>query len=212
MKKRIQPNSDLSKDEMLACLQRSGYLLESRVVRFLQSKDLFVEPNQTLLDERTGISREVDIVAEINRFSKDRPKTCVKTTLVMEVVNNLYPVVLLTRRAWTPNSPIDEYLQYKTTPPPAYDEEHPFLWKVNLDDFRSQDGVPLFSQYCAFSEKKSGEFMASHPEDLHASIRKAAEYLCDALDPSSTVQAYKRGVIARFWRLIKVDVFAGCAV
>jgi tetratricopeptide (TPR) repeat protein len=32
------------------------------------------------------------------------------------------------------------------------------------------------------------------------------------LYPSSTVQAYKRGVIARFWRLIKVDVFAGCAV
>ena len=53
-----------SKDEMLSYVQRSGCLLEGRLVKSLNALGLFVEPNQVLLDERTGESREIDLVAE----------------------------------------------------------------------------------------------------------------------------------------------------
>jgi hypothetical protein len=93
-------------EEMLECLRRSGYLLESRLVAVLHDLDHFVEPNSSYLDKVTGVSREIDIVAEQYRYDEANAEAmvCVKTTLIIEAVNNPFPAVLLTPMRLTPNT------------------------------------------------------------------------------------------------------------
>jgi hypothetical protein len=172
-----RPLAPLGNSEMLECLQRSGYLLEGRIARALQNIDCFVESNLPFQDERTGISREVDMLAESSGFDVDTPKTCVKTSFIIEAINNLYPVVLLTPKGWSPFTAVEEFLHYKVTPPEET-TPHPFLSECDILELHGVFGWKPFCQYCAFSRKKQGgELMASHPEDLHGSIRKVAEYL-----------------------------------
>lgn len=188
---RRSPNLDLrdknvntfpSEDEMSECLQRSGYLLEGRLIRNLYSMGLFVEPSQSILDTRTGISRELDMVAESSLYNPDREKVCVKSTFVIEAINNLFPVALLTVRPNSPNSNPNDYLRYKMTPSETT-EPHPFGSKVDILEAKNVYKWTLYSQYCSFTRKKqSDELMACHGDDLHTSILKAVEYSMVASD------------------------------
>ncbi len=175
-RKRKMKANRTTKKEMIACLQRSGYLLEGRLVKYLNAMGLFVEPNQSFLDEKTGISREIDIVAEDFRCSPDSSKVRVKTIFVMEAINNLYPVVLLTPRIWSPNTCIDDYLPYKVTPSEIGKNQH-FILHVDPLEIKEIFEWSIFSQFCAFTRKKNGDLMASHPEDLYTSISKVAYYV-----------------------------------
>jgi len=179
---------------MMDCLQRSGYLLESTVVRNLSAASFFVEPNQSLQDERTGKSRELDIVAEFYSYNQDHRGVCVKTIFVIEVINNSYPFVLTTLRPGSPNSPIDDYVRYASTPSEA--NGNPFLGHVDIFNLRGFEKWKLHSQYCAFSRKKGeAELRACHPDDVHSSIQKMAEYSLDA------VQTWPLGEYDKYWRL-----------
>jgi hypothetical protein len=164
----------ISTNEIRECLERSGYLLESLIVRELSDRGYFVEPNQVVLDPRTGKSRELDIVAEHYSYQPDHRGTCVKTHFVAEVINNKYPVVLLTKRPSTPNSNFESYVKFGCTPEP-----NDFYKHFDIYDDRSPPQERLFSQYCALSTKKgeAKELMASHPEDMYSSLQKVAEYV-----------------------------------
>lgn len=81
-------------DEVRQCLERSGYLLESRLVRSLTSHGYFVEPNQVVRDRRTGKTREIDLIAEYFNYHPERRKVAVKTFFVVEAINNRFPFVL----------------------------------------------------------------------------------------------------------------------
>lgn len=167
-------HDQVSPEQLLECLERSGYLLESRIVRELDRQGYFVEPSQVLQDLRTGKSREIDFVAEHYSYDPNHHNICVKTYFVGEVVNNRFPIVLLTPRPSTPNSDFENYLKFGCTPesPPFYDE-------LSVYEERSPQPDALFAQYCALTPKKGEprEFMASHPEDLYASFQKLAEYV-----------------------------------
>lgn len=183
-----------SLDEMMECLRRSGYMLESTVVRNLNSAGFFVEPNQSLHDERTGKSREIDVIAEFCSYNPAHRGVCVKTTFVIEVINNSYPFALTTLRPWTPNSPIDDYIRFASTP----SEEHgnPFLGHVDLFDIKGFENWKLYSQYCAFTRKKGdSQLMAYHPDDVHSSLQKMVEYSLDA------IQTWPLGESDTHWRL-----------
>src|SRR4051812_27756419 len=104
------PNEPLSLSNIQECLERSGYLLESKLVRDLDARDFFVEPNQVVLDPRTGKSREIDLVAEYRSGFENGRMVSVKTRFIAEVVNNKYPFVLLTRRPSTPNADVESYV------------------------------------------------------------------------------------------------------
>ncbi len=185
---------------MLDCLRRSGYLLEGRLVKCLQGLGMFVEASQSLLDARSGVSREIDLVAESWHYNPDQPKTCVKTTFVIEAVNNLYPVVLLTRRGPSPNTPVDEYLQYKVTPSDKA-ERHPFLSCFDPLELKGVYNWKPYSQYCAFSRKKQGgDLMASHPDDLHNSLLKVVEYVLFLKDAASS---WMDSVADDYWRIFQ---------
>jgi hypothetical protein len=142
-----------SKQEMQEALLRSGYLMEGRLVKMLDGLELFVESNNSYLDEKSGISREIDLIAETGRFDTPREKVCVKTTFAIEAINNLYPVVLLTEQTWSPNAQQGEYIPYYCTP--GLDvKNHPFFSELMLWEEKSILKWQLFCQYCAFSRKK----------------------------------------------------------
>lgn len=194
---------ELSKEEMISCLKKSGYLLEGRIVNSLNSMGLFVEPGQSFLDDKTGVSREIDLIAETYSYTPDRPQVCVKTYFIIEAINNLYPVVLLTPRAWTPNAPFEEYLHFKATPSELI-EGHPFLGDIDLHEVKNVGQWNIYAQYCAFTRKKSNDLMASHPEDLHASINKAASYLFYLKDESHSWM--DENDTDKYWRLFQWQV------
>ena len=166
-------------------LRRSGYMLESMIVQNLNESGFFVEPNQSLVDERTGISRELDLVAEFWNHNLRHKGICVRTHFVMEVINNLYPFVLVTRRPFSPNSPTDDYLRYVTTP--SEDDEDHFLRQHDIFEGRGIETWQIFSQYSSFTRKKgNNELLAYHPDDVHSSLQKMVEYSLDAIDRRSS--------------------------
>lgn len=181
----------LNIDEIRACLDRSGYLMESRLVRALSGADFFVEPNVAHKDPRTGKSREVDLVAEDASLSF-HPMMCVKTTFVVEAVNNRFPFVLLTERPSTPGSNFENYIKVGWS-----EAVQPFFSKFDLYGEKKADWENLFSQYCVLSKKNSkDELMASHPDDIYGSFLKLAEYTENEMKGFADWQGAER-----YWRM-----------
>jgi hypothetical protein len=160
-------------DEILECLRRSGYLLESRLVRSLSDAGFFVEPNVAIADPRTGKSREIDLSVEFFDYETARDRVSVKTHFTIETINNNLPLILMTPHPGSPNEDFENYLRYGTTPEPCS-----FLDGIDLYEEKAVFGAARFSQYCGLSRKKSGEaLMASHLEDLYSSLQKLAEFV-----------------------------------
>jgi hypothetical protein len=65
-----------------------------------------------------GKSREIDMTAE-SAAGSFRRGVCVKTTFVIEAVNNRFPVILLTERPSSPNADFESYLKFSTSPNPC---------------------------------------------------------------------------------------------
>lgn len=163
--------SDELKQEIADCLRRSGYLLESRVVRSLAGARFFVEPNVAILDERTGKSREIDVVAEYYEYDAERRHVSVRTYFAIEAVNNNLPFVLMTPHPGSPNDVFEEYLRYGATP-----DASSCLSSIDLYDERGGDN-PRYTQYCGLSRKKANDdLMASHLDDIYTSLLKLAEF------------------------------------
>ena len=183
----------VSLEKIRECLDRSGYLMESRLVRSLTEQGYFVEPNQVLRDPRTGKSREIDLVAEYYSYNRERPKVCVKTHFVVEAINNRFPFVLTTERPYTPNADFESYIKFAATPEP-----NSFISELDLYDEKHADWENLFSQYCLLTKKKSDkEFMASHTDDVYGALLKLSEYVEHAL----AIWASRDRPDAKYWRL-----------
>jgi len=146
-------------------------------VRALTKADMFVEPNVAHRDPRTGKSRELDLVAEDATGCFDL-RAAVKTTFVMEAINNRFPVVLLTERPSTPNSDFESYVKFGYTP-----KNCSFLRSFHVYEEKQADWQNLFSQYCSLTKKNArDELMAHHPDDMYSSLLKLAEYTEAELD------------------------------
>ena len=181
-------------DEIRECLNRSGYLLESRLVRALTDLHYFVEPNQVVLDARTGKSREIDLVAEYFGYTPERKNVCARTHFVIEALNNKFPFVLTTQRPNSPGANIDGYVQYICTPDP-----NPFIAAIDVLEKKSPSWENLYSQYCVLSKKNhGGEFMASHPDDVYGSLVKLSEFIENAMSQWNLPDSPKND---NYWRL-----------
>lgn len=187
-------SGDLLK-QVREALQRSGYLLESRIVRALSDGGFFVEPNVAVLDPRTGKSRELDMLAEYYEHDRDHPNVSVKTHFAIEALNNPFPLVLLTRHPGSLNGDIETFLRYGTTPEPNLFMESLDLWedKVGFD-------APRYSQYCALTRKKQNdELMASHPDDFYSTLLKLAEFAEREFVEFGTREWYADDPFWRLW-------------
>jgi len=166
--------------------------MESRLVRALVEEGYFVEPNQSIRDPRTGKSREIDLLAEYYKWNPAHDRIAVKTTFVLEALNNKYPFVLLTERPSTPNADFESYIKFINTPEPS-----PFLDSLDLYEEKKADWNNLYSQYCALTRKSNKpELMASHPDDVYASLLKLAEYVEDEIARWSSFEEQEP-----YWRL-----------
>lgn len=158
-----------NKQEILDCLLRSGYLLESRLVNALNEAGYFVDPNQTIIDKNTGKSREIDIFAEGPR-SMAYKDINVRSNFVIEAINNLYPIVLTTLLSDGPRGYIDLCFQYWHSLSDDADMKTYPSTRVESEE------LGLYCQYASITRKKNKELMASHSEDLYSSITKMVQY------------------------------------
>jgi hypothetical protein len=65
----MQREFEITKEEMLEALNRSGYLMESEIASMLAEFGFFIETNQVIEDKFTGKSREIDLLAEYTSVS-----------------------------------------------------------------------------------------------------------------------------------------------
>lgn len=183
----------VSLNEILESLKRSGYLLEARLVSALTERHYFVEPNQVVLDKRTGKSREIDLVAEYFSYTPERPHVCVRTHFVIEAINNKFPFVLTTQRPNSPGANTEDYVKCICTPDP-----NPFFNGIDVYEKKSPSWDNLYSQYCALSKKNNGELMASHPDDVYSSLVKLSEFIENAMSEWQQEDSPKND---GYWRL-----------
>jgi hypothetical protein len=174
----MQNSNSLTEMEILEAISRSGYLLESEVTNYLVSKGYFVESNITSLDPLTGKSREIDLMANfnysLNKLTED--KIYIASNFVLEIKNNDFPFVLLTKFEDSPNSFIWEGFKCAESSPQKYKD----TWSRSFFDFIMEGNKnEMFTQYCSFSRKKNEELMAHHPEILYSSLHKIATYCED---------------------------------
>lgn len=157
---------------------RSGYTLESRIISKLVQRNFFVEPNQRILDPRTGKSREIDLIAELFECDSLEPigkrRVFVSTYFVCEAKNNPYPVALLTELPFSPGLPTWESMHEGKTG----------FFRNNDDpgtsfyDFLTKE-QKIYTQYCSFRPKKGdneSEWMAWHPDDFYDDLEKIISY------------------------------------
>jgi hypothetical protein len=174
-----------SKEEMLATMQRSGYLLESEVARLFVDRGYFVETNQVLKDPITGKSRELDLLAESREINPvcGEVNAYSRIYFTCEVKNNLYPIVLLTPYHFSPNGDERGGLKQGQT-------GEGLQQGLDLDYFITQwtstlSDLTQFTQYCSFERKKNNhknELMAVHPEELYVGLSKITQACEEAVD------------------------------
>ena len=163
----------MTKEQILKAISKSGYLFESEISKFLVDNGFFVESNVIFQDPLSKKNREIDIVAETyNDFSTvDFDRISCKISYYFELKNNDFPLVLLTKLQFNPNTPEDIFKEVLTVPEGInYDSYSAFieqLYDKNLN---------FYTQYCSFSKKKDNEFMASHSEELYSSLSKLCWY------------------------------------
>jgi hypothetical protein len=168
--------NDFREDEMIEALERSGYLLESEIVKYLASSGFFVESNQVIKDPHTGKSREIDLTAEYYQYnaSNSENRCATKVRFVFEVKNNIAPIVLLTRYEPSPN--IEDYLGLKQyfTVPSGISYAH---YDGFMDPLIESKKYSIFTQYCSFQKKKANEdLMALHPDNIHDGLGKICQF------------------------------------
>jgi hypothetical protein len=186
-KKKAMPASEPTHENYLEALKRSGYLMESRLVKALNEMGFFVDPNQCLLDKQTGKSREIDIVAEY--FDGRVRDICVKTLFTIEAINNIHPLVLITKRESSPSADIENYIRCITTPA-EYFQGDVYL---TIDQEKGATNTNIYSQYATFATKNNGELFACHSDDLYSSFGKLSAFIDAELEKwKDRTDKYKR--------------------
>lgn len=172
---------------MSEALMRSGYTLESRIISKLVQRKFFVEPNQRILDPRTGKNREIDLIAELFEYDSLEPigkhTVFVSTSFVCEAKNNPYPVALLTELPFSPGLSTWESVHEGRT---GFfkDNDDP---ETSFYNFLAKD-QKIYTQYCSFRPKKGdkeSEWMAWHPDDFYDDLEKIISY-CRSMAKNAT--------------------------
>jgi len=170
----MQRDYEITKKEMLEALNRSGYLLESEISKMLADFGFFIESNQVIKDPNSGKSREIDLIAEYYNYEKETTsyKTASKIKFVIEIKNNLFPIVILTKREFSPNIEDLPGLKEALTIPDNIEYE----WYESYYDRLIKNTDRIFTQYCSFNKKRENdELMALHPDIIHEGLSKITQ-------------------------------------
>lgn len=175
--------------EMLKALCRSGYLMESRVNRVLRDASWHVNANNFIPDPVTGKPRESDLVAQKLHTIDSSMRHGFSNVVVIECINNDFPVVLLSR---VPDDParVSQYFRMGGFPrsiDAAIDPHEPKNPAVDLPIWLGRDTahrynqLPAYDMYCTFTPRKQGQqedrgkLRAEHPDDWHGTFQKVLQ-------------------------------------
>jgi hypothetical protein len=169
----------MNQDQIADALARSGYLLESRVARFVERHGYYVEANTVFPDPSSGKSRKLDIFALFGaRVTKEMD--FVFPVLVIECVNNPLPLVLFTKE-----TPIGELHAYDVPvsglPVKLANPEHPGEWLaladyLHIEKFHHYCRGRIATQFCSFTRKaNTQEWLAQHEGSHFESFQKLAD-------------------------------------
>lgn len=166
--------SNITEEEMLVALSKSGYLFESEISSYLSNLGFFVETNQVIEDKTTGKSREIDLLAEYHEFKREYTAYLIasKIKFIFEIKNNIYPLVLLTNWKSSPN--IEDWTGLKEALNLPND-----IKKYDWYDSYYESLIPkkkIFTQYCSFLRKKANDdLMALHPDNIYEGLSKITQ-------------------------------------
>jgi len=191
----------MTEDEILEAISRSGYLFESEIAKSLSENGYFVESNIIFQDPLTNKNREIDIVAEsYNDFStSDYDRVSCKIRYFFELKNNDFPLVLLTRLQFNPNTP-EELFKEILTVPSGIEYDSYSAWTEELLNLDKK----FYTQYCSFSKKKNNELMASHPDELYTSLSKLCWYCEDSTAETNELFEEMTNEYFRHWLYVPV--------
>jgi hypothetical protein len=178
----------ISLEDMKTALSKSGYLIESRLIKHLSSKNYGLYPNETYPDSKTGKSREIDVYASSETTWKtlhrnERFNIEISHSLVIECMNNPTPVIVFKDMN---NKPFTIYEKFKYNKIELNTLEDPDGFDFDFNGFYTRNKefhynqLKRNTQYCSFSQKKSGktqEWMASHEEKLHETFNKLFDFV-----------------------------------
>ncbi|OFY99546.1 MAG: hypothetical protein A2491_07040 [Bacteroidetes bacterium RIFOXYC12_FULL_35_7] len=178
----MQREFDITENEMLEALKKSGYLLESEISRILVESGFFIESNQVIEDPFTGKSREIDLMAEYHFYKKNRTNYQAASIIkfVFEIKNNLFPIVLLSKWEFSPN--IEDWIGLKealTIPNDLINLKYD--WTESYYNQLILNNEKIFTQYCSFQKKKANDdLMALHPDHIHEGLSKITQ-VCEEM-------------------------------
>lgn len=175
-------------EEMKTALSKSGYLIESRLIKQLSGRNYVLYPNQTYPDLKTGKSREIDVYAISDKTTKtlnrnERFFIEIRHFLVVECMNNPTPVIVFKDMNDKPFTIHDKFkynkIELKTLEEPSGIEFDFSGFTIENKGFHYNQ-LKRNTQYCSFNQKKSGknqEWMASHEEKLHDTFNKLFDFV-----------------------------------
>lgn len=196
----------ITQSEIADALKRSGYLIESRLIKILSDHDYYTYPNETYPDPSTNKSREIDLFAHSyrtvkNLFLNRHLLIDVTHDLIIECANNPQPAVFFKRTEKKKLSIFGRY-RYKKIEQEINEDsgaDHEFLnFTVGSKDFH-YNKAERCSQYCSFTSKKNSgggskkEWLASHPDALHDTFNKIYDFI-KSREPSAEdwVNTYRK--------------------
>lgn len=167
--------------EILESLERSGYLFESEISKFLIEKNYYVETNKVIKDNFTGKSREIDLIAELfDHNPEHRNKKCFnRVQFIFEIKNTSAPLVLLTEfqnseyaQDW---EAVKEIMKMK--------DGEDFFSNLYWQKIALEKRYSIFTQYCSFQKKnRNDELMALHPDNIYTGLSKICQYCEEELN------------------------------
>lgn len=186
-----KPTDRISLDEAKDALLRSGYLLESRLETVLSKRGYYVEANEVYPDPETGKTREFDLYAMAAHRAGPDEYDFIFHVLLVECINNLQPVVFLTKE---PQAGFLHHQEVKMAGLPVKipDKERRGEWE-SLADFLDMSRYHHYckgrvaTQFCSFLKKKnSQEWMATHDEEHFDALRKLSAVTEHAINKNFT--------------------------
>lgn len=191
----------IKKEEIKDALQRSGYLLECRIAKWLFSKGYEFATNISFQDPVTEKTREIDIIGVPIGCVDGKLNIAHHNSLIIEAINNTVPIVFFQNEGFSLAGTACTLPKYVTTPKNEVDEGH-FLNHINLYECYHTSNGRFSTQYCSFQEKKSSkvnkknnknEWMAYHPDELYQTFLKLYYYT------KSTIKSWSESLPDHDW-------------
>ncbi|MDD4994292.1 MAG: hypothetical protein PHR83_18885 [Paludibacter sp.] len=217
---KVMEDFKISLEDMKMALSKSGYLIESRLIKQLSGKSYTLFPNETYPDPKTEKSREIDVYANSEKTRKtlhrnERFNIEISHSLVIECINNPTPVIVFKDMNKKPFT-IFEKFKYNKIELKTLEESSGIDFDFN--DFTicnkefHYNQLKRNTQYCSFSQKKGGknqEWMASHEEKLHDTFNKLFDFVNHHFERKREKFLYAPQRMVTFDYLFPVIVFQG---